>query len=269
MATSTRPPHRRQQPPRPADPESARSPRRVESFESYFTLGGRTVVPRGLQLRLDPDYTEERVLWDRGYRYVAGIDEVGRGCLAGPVVAAACILPRGWVPDGLRDSKLLDAPTRERLAEEIRARAVAFSIAEVDAGVIDRINILQATYLVTMLAAARLPIRADALILDAVCLPEISVHQRMLIDADRLSASVAAASVIAKVHRDALMTHYDALYPGYGFASHKGYTCAEHRAGIDALGLTPLHRRSFAPCADQPEAPSIAIWSDDSLEEGG
>ncbi len=264
MRTSTRP-QRRQQPSGPADARPDRTSRRVHSFESYFTLGGRTPVAPGLRLRLDPDYTEERILWGRGYRHVAGVDEVGRGCLAGPVVAAAVILPRGWLPDGLRDSKLLDAPTRERLSLEIRGRAISWAIAEVDAPLIDRINILQATYLVTMLAAARLHVRPDALVLDALCFPELSVAQRMLVDADRLSVSVAAASVIAKVHRDRRMTEYEAIYPGYGFASHKGYTCPEHRAGIDRLGLTPLHRRSFAPCAQPAEADSIPIWT----EEGG
>ncbi len=237
--------------------------RRPESYASYFAPTGRALVPPGMLLRLDPDWQEERILWERGYRFVAGVDEVGRGCLAGPVVAGAVVLPRGWAPDGLRDSKLLDADTRERLADQIRARAVAWAVAEVEAAVIDGINILQATLLATTLAAARLPVRPDALILDAVCLTEILLHQRVLIDADRLSPSVAAASVIAKVHRDRLMTDLDARYPGYGFASHKGYACPEHRAAIEALGVSPLHRRSFAPCTHARDADSVALWEDD------
>jgi ribonuclease HII len=218
-----------------------------------------------MELRLDPDWREERRLYGLGYRLIAGVDEVGRGCLAGPVVAGAVILPAGWMPEGLRDSKLLDAPSRERLAAEITANAVAWAVAEVEAPLIDRINILRATLLASMLAAARLPVRPDALILDALSLPELSIHQRVLIDADRLVPSVAAASVVAKVHRDSLMTRQAEWYPGYGFASHKGYACPEHRAAIDALGLSPLHRRSFAPCADVREAESLPLWPE---EEG-
>ncbi len=134
-----------------------------------------------------------------------GIDEVGRGCLAGPVTAAAVILPPDWQPRGLRDSKLLKPEERRRLDVEIRRHAVAWSIAFVSPELIDRINILQATLLASTLAAARLPIRPDALLLDAVSLPEVRVHQRVLVSADRLCASVAAASVIAKVARDRLM----------------------------------------------------------------
>ncbi len=218
-----------------------------------------------MELQLDPNWDEERVLWSRGYRFVAGVDEVGRGCLAGPVVAGAVILPPGWRPDGLRDSKLVDAPTRERLAGEIRRRAVACAVAAVDSTVIDRINILQATLLAAMLAAARLPVRPDALLLDSLCLPEIGIHQRALVDADRLSISVAAASVVAKVYRDALMREQDSRFPGYGFASHKGYACPEHWAAIHSLGPSPLHRLSFAGCLPDDEAETMPLWPE---EEG-
>lgn len=190
---------------------------------------------------------------------MAGIDEVGRGCLAGPVAAAAVILPPGWQPRGLRDSKLLKPEERRRLDVEIRRHAVAWAIAFVSPELIDRINILQATLLASTLAAARLPVRPDALLLDAVALPEVRVHQRVLVSADRLCASVAAASVIAKVARDALMVGFDAIYPGYDLAGNKGYAAPEHRAGLAALGLCPIHRLSFAPCREREQ---MTLWQD-------
>lgn len=222
---------------------------------------GRRDVEPWHKARLDPDFAEEHVLWERGYRHVAGIDEVGRGCLAGPVTAAAVILPPDWKPRGLRDSKLLKPEDRRRLDAEIREHALAVSVAFVSAELIDRINILQATLLAQTLAAARLPIRPDALLLDAVTLPEVPVHQRVLVSADRLCASVAAASVVAKVARDTLMEELDALYPGYDLASNKGYAAPEHRAGLDALGLSPIHRISFAPCRDRQQ---MSLWDDEA-----
>jgi ribonuclease HII len=213
--------------------------------------------------RLDPDFAEERVLWSRGYRHVAGIDEVGRGCLAGPVAAAAVILPPGWQPRGLRDSKLLRPEERVRLDALIRTNALAWSIAFVEPELIDRINILQATLLASTLAAARLPVRPDALLLDAVSLPEVPIHQRVLVSADRLCASVAAASVVAKVARDHLMVEYDEVYPGYDLARNKGYAAPEHRAGLAALGLCPIHRLSFAPCRDRQQ---MTLWEDERAD---
>jgi ribonuclease HII len=212
-----------------------------------------------LHERLDPDFAEERILWSRGFRHVAGIDEVGRGCLAGPVTAAAVILPPDWIPRGLRDSKMLKPEDRRRLDVEIRSHAVAWAIAFVSPELIDRVNILQATLLASTLAAARLPIRPDALLLDAVALPEVRIHQRVLVSADRLCASVAAASVIAKVARDSLMAEMDELYPGYDLARNKGYAAPEHRAGLAALGLCPIHRLSFAPCRDRQQ---MSLWDD-------
>ncbi|MDQ3870772.1 MAG: ribonuclease HII [Chloroflexota bacterium] len=259
MRTSARPPGRLGA----AIPHPARASARIDTYATWFVPGGRAVVPSGMELRLDPDWREERALWSRGYRFVAGLDEVGRGSLAGPVVAGAVILPPGWAPEGLRDSKLLDAPTRERLAGEIRGRALAHAVGAVDPTVIDRINILQATLLAAMVAASRLAVRPDALLLDSLCLPDIGTHQRTLVDADRLSVSVAAASVLAKVYRDALMTEQDKRFPGYGFASHKGYACPEHWAAIDSLGPSPLHRLSFAGCAPNAEAETIPIWSEE------
>ncbi len=210
------------------------------------------------RLRLDPDLAEERRLRDLGCRFVAGVDEVGRGCLAGPVTAAAVILPPNWVPDGLRDSKLLRAAERERLAAELRARAVAWAVASVWPAVIDRINILQATLLAANLAAGRLAVRPDALILDgSLAFPEVPLPQRVVVDADRLCASVAAASVLAKVERDRLMVELDSVYPGYGLAANKGYAAPEHRAALARLGLSPIHRRSFASCA---EIEQLDLW---------
>jgi ribonuclease HII len=238
--------------------------RRGPSVSAPGSAGGRLEIAPWHKQRLDPDFAEERILWDRGYRHVAGIDEVGRGCLAGPVAAAAVILPPDWLPRGLRDSKLMKPEDRRRLDIEIREHAVAWAIAFVGPELIDRINILQATLLASTLAAARLTIRPDALLLDAVALPEVRVHQRVLVSADRLCASVAAASVIAKVARDSLMEEYDALYPGYGLAGNKGYAAPEHRAGIETLGLCPIHRLSFAPCRDREQ---MGLWDDAAAEE--
>lgn len=262
MAASARRPARTGSPPGRTR-ELAAPPRR--SAVAALTPTSNTADrrhPRGwYRPRLDPDLAEERWLRSRGFRFVAGIDEVGRGCLAGPVVAGAVILPPDWVPDGLRDSKLLRADERERLDAEIRRRAFAWAVAAVEPGVIDRINILQATLLATQLAASRLPVRPDVLVFDgSLGLPEIRLPQRVIVDADRLCASVAAASVVAKVARDRLMVEYDATYPGYGLASNKGYAAPEHRAGLAALGLTPIHRRTFASVAaiDQ-----LGFWGDD------
>ncbi|HJX67318.1 MAG TPA: ribonuclease HII [Candidatus Limnocylindrales bacterium] len=242
--------------------DPVRSPseaRRGPTVLAPGSAAGRLQVAPWHRPRLDPDFAEERILWSRGYRHVAGIDEVGRGCLAGPVTAAAVILPPDWQPRGLRDSKLLKPEERRRLDVEIRRHAVAWAIAFVSPELIDRINILQATLLASTLAAARLPVRPDALLLDAVALPEVRLHQRVLVSADRLCASVAAASVIAKVARDALMVEFDAIYPGYGLAGNKGYAAPEHRAGLAALGLCPIHRLSFAPCRDREQ---MTLWQD-------
>ena len=221
---------------------------------SVATLGsrsGRTTTSPWHRPRREPDFTEERILWHRGVRYVAGIDEVGRGCLAGPVAAGAVILPRDWRPSGLRDSKDITADDRSRLAAEIRAHAVAWSVAFVSPAVIDRINILQATLLASELAAARLAIRPDAVLLDgSLVFADLPVRQRVLVDADRLCASVAAASILAKVARDELMVRLDDLHPGYGLAGNKGYAAPDHRAALVELGPSPIHRLTFASVAE-------------------
>lgn len=239
---------------------AARGRRRGSSFAAPGTRSGRAAAASWLRQRNDPDFHEERVLRQRGRRFVAGIDEVGRGCLAGPVVAAAVILPDGWIPDGLRDSKLLKADDRDRLAAEVRAGALAWAVAFVEPAVIDRINILQATLLAAATAAGRLQVRPDALLLDgSLVLQDHTIDQRVVIDGDRLCASIAAASVVAKVARDGLMVELDERYPGYGLASNKGYAAPEHRAALATLGLTPIHRRTFASCAD---AEQMGIWEE-------
>jgi ribonuclease HII len=222
----------------------------VTTIATLGSPSGRSTAPAWHQLRRDPNLVEESILWRLGVRHVAGIDEVGRGCLAGPVAAGAVILPRDWLPDGLRDSKAITADERSRIADDLRRHAVAWAVAFVSPAVIDRINILQATLLAAQLAAARLAIRPDAVLLDgSLIFADLPVRQRVLVDADRLCASVAAASVLAKVERDRLMSRLDALHPGYGFAVNKGYAAPEHRAALRELGPSPVHRRTFGSVA--------------------
>jgi len=181
-----------------------------------------------------------------GFSFVAGIDEVGRGCLAGPVVAAACILDRSRpLPDGLNDSKKLTAKKRGEIAEQLRADAVAFAVGQIEADEIDRINILQATKRAMRLALDKLEPKADFLLIDAVQLKELSLPQKAIIKGDAISASIAAASILAKTYRDNLMTGYDAVYPQYGFARHVGYGTKAHFDAIRQHGICPLHRKTF------------------------
>ncbi len=191
----------------------------------------------------------EQSLRLRGFRLIAGVDEVGRGCLFGPVVAAAVILPEDLAAlarAGLRDSKQLTHLQRESLDRLIRATALAISIAEIDATTIDRVNIVQATRLAMLSAVRALAIAPDHLLIDAMQLDH-PCPQTKLIHGDALSLSIAAASVVAKVHRDRLLCALDAAHPGYGLAAHKGYATAQHLRALIALGPTPLHRLSFAP----------------------
>ena len=181
-----------------------------------------------------------------GYRFVAGVDEVGRGCLAGPVVAAAWIMDcDGEVPEKLNDSKKLTAKQRETIAEKLKGCAVAYSIGVVEPEVIDRINILEASKLAMVKAIEGLQPAADHLLLDAVQLRQLSLPQKAIIKGDSISYSIAAASVIAKTYRDALMCDYDAEFPQYGFAKHKGHAAAIHLAALREHGPCSLHRRSF------------------------
>ena len=192
--------------------------------------------------------TEEMKRYEReyaAYSRICGIDEVGRGPLAGPVVAGAVILPKDCRLLYLNDSKKLSEKKREELYAEIMETAVAVGIGYNTPARIDEINILQATYEAMREAVANLSVRPDLLLNDAVTIPEIDIKQVPIIKGDAKSISIAAASIVAKVTRDRLMVKYDAIYPQYGFASHKGYGTAVHRDAIKKYGPTPIHRKSF------------------------
>lgn len=189
----------------------------------------------------------EQALWAEGIEHVAGVDEAGMSPLAGPVVAAAVILPRDARIAEVDDSKKLDAATRERLAVEIRAQAIAWAIGVVDPEEIDRVNIYRAGLLAMRRAVEALSPCAQALLIDARRLKELPVRQEAIVKGDEKSLSIAAASILAKTSRDARMIEYDATWPGYGFARHKGYPVREHYDALDRLGACPIHRRSFAP----------------------
>src|ERR1700761_7053587 len=188
----------------------------------------------------------EQELRARGYRFIAGADEVGRGSLFGAVVAAAVILSPDIPIRGLNDSKQIEPERREVLAERIKERAVAWSVAAVDAATIDRINIYEASRLAMKMAIGQLRPAADFVLVDAVPL-DISVPQQPLIQGDERCHAIAAASILAKVYRDRMMCEWDKFYPEYGLANHKGYHAPEHMAAIRRLGPTPMHRFSFAP----------------------
>lgn len=191
---------------------------------------------------------EDMFIYERKYAdfsYICGIDEVGRGPLAGPVVAGAVILPKDCDILYVNDSKKLTEKKREALYDEIMEKAVATGIGLVSPARIDEINILQATYEAMRMAISNLKVQPDLLLNDAVTIPEVSIRQVPIIKGDAKSASIAAASIIAKVTRDRLMVEYDSVLPGYGFASNKGYGSAAHIEALRKLGPTPIHRRSF------------------------
>src|SRR5277367_4588185 len=218
----------------------------------------------------------EQALRYQGFRTIAGVDEVGRGALFGPVVAAAVILPErmsGLARAGLKDSKQLTREQREKLDRRIRRMALAVCVAEVDAATIDRVNIYQATRIAMLEAVLGLTLAPDHLLIDAMRLDH-PCRQTKLIYGDSLSLSIAAASVVAKVHRDALMRELDAVHPGYGLASHKGYGTPEHRRALVEFGPCALHRRSFAPlrlvdpdAAVEEVASAELLFEDTDLEE--
>lgn len=197
----------------------------------------------------------EKKAWAAGVRYVAGVDEVGRGSLFGPVVAAAVILCENDDPArrirGLRDSKLLPAEKREELAILIRERAVAWAIAAVDSARIDQINIYQASRLAMLHAVQQLAPAANHLLIDAVRL-DCEIPQQPIIHGDALSRSIAAASIIAKVERDRMISAWDPVFPMYGLASNKGYCTPRHLAALREHGPSPLHRQSFSPVWNAP-----------------
>ena len=190
-------------------------------------------------------YRYEAQAWRTGLSRIAGVDEAGRGPLAGPVVPAAVVIAPDRRIKGLCDSKVLPAEKREALFAVIHERAVAIGVGVVDHLTIDRINILEATRVAMMQALAGLVVAPELVITDFVKLRECPCPQRNLVDGDARCATVAAASIVAKVTRDRLMCALDVEFPAYGFAKHKGYATADHIAAIDRHGLCPLHRRSF------------------------
>jgi ribonuclease HII len=209
----------------------------------------------------------EKTAWQSGAQLVAGVDEVGRGSLFGPVVAAAVILDPGYRIRGLRDSKLLPPERREVLADRIREHAIAWAIAAVDAARIDQINIYQASRLAMREAVLRLEPGADHLLVDAVRL-DCEVPQKPIIHGDALSASIAAASILAKVERDRLVCEWDPVFPVYGLASNKGYSTPHHLAALREHGPCPLHRQSFAPVWNAPVPQEVlAFMLEESVEE--
>lgn len=180
-----------------------------------------------------------------GYHRIAGLDEAGRGPLAGPVVASAVVLPSGKRIKGLRDSKKVPEKERESLFMDVLCCCIDVGVGIVDAGTIDRINILNATKLAMQRAVEDLSGEADLLLIDALQLPSLDVKQVSLIRGESKSASIAAASIIAKVIRDGIMRQYDGVYPAYGFGKHKGYSTREHMEKIILHGPCPIHRKSF------------------------
>ena len=181
-----------------------------------------------------------------GYSFIAGVDEVGRGCLAGTVVAAACILDLSKpLPEFLNDSKKITAKRRDAIAEELKTNVLCYAVGEVSAEEIDRINILQATKKAMRVAIEALTPKADFLLIDAVQLKEIPLPQKAIIKGDAISASIAAASILAKTYRDAQMLELDAIYPEYGFAKHVGYGTKAHFEALKQHGACAIHRKSF------------------------
>ena len=191
----------------------------------------------------------ERRFWAGGTKSVAGVDEVGRGCLAGPVVAAAVVFPPDVVIPGLNDSKKLTPERRELLLEEIKHQAVALGLGQVEAREIDRLNILHASLQAMRLALADLGLEPGQVLVDGNRNPGSAFPELAIVEGDARSLSIAAASVVAKVHRDRLMVEYEQEYPQYGFASHKGYGSAAHLKALEEHGPCSLHRRSFGPVA--------------------
>ncbi len=205
--------------------------------------GRRPLVHKGEELHCSARYEDEARA--EGHAVVAGLDEVGRGALCGPVVACAVVLGADFATDGLDDSKRLTALQRERLAERIRGRALAVGVGSADVAEIDRLNILRATHLAMVRALDGLVARPDCVLVDGLPVPSIALPQKAIVKGDALSVSIAAASIVAKVTRDALMRDLDARYPGYGLAHNMGYGSEDHRLALRRLGPSAVHRCSF------------------------
>jgi ribonuclease HII len=205
--------------------------------------GRKPLVHDGEELRCTWRFEDEARA--AGRLAVAGMDEVGRGALCGPVVACVVILGDGFDTEGIDDSKRLTALQREALAEKVRAKARAFSLGVADPKEIDRLNILRATYVAMQRAIAGLVVAPDLILVDALEVPGVAVSQKGIVKGDALSVSIAAASVVAKVERDGMMREYDRRYPGYGLGHNMGYAADDHRDALRRLGPSEIHRRSF------------------------
>lgn len=201
-------------------------------------------------MRVQNMWQYERQLWTKGRSWIAGVDEAGRGPLAGPVVAAAVILPRDFDATGLNDSKQIKIEERNRLREKIEQEAIAIGVGVVDVAYIDQYNILQATYQAMRVALSQLEPIPDYILGDAVTIPQVMIPQQGIIKGDAKSHSIAAASIIAKTTRDEYMIKLAEQYPEYGFEKHMGYGTPEHLQAVKKLGATPEHRKSFAPIRD-------------------
>lgn len=248
-------------------PQAANTRRCKHPMATGFKLSPeRSLSPAAAKMRLLKKLRctlkFEKLAWRSGAQLVAGVDEVGRGSLFGPVVAAAVILEPSYRIRGLRDSKLLHAERREILAERIRAHSIAIAIASVDAARIDEINIYQASRVAMHLAVQQLQPAPDHLLIDAMRL-DCEIAQQSIIHGDALSASIAAASIIAKVERDRMMTEFDSVYPAYGLASNKGYSTPVHIAALRQHGPCPLHRQSFAPVWQNPTPQEVLEFMQD------
>ena len=211
----------------------------------YEVLKRRHGKERAERLRLDAMLNFERVLWKSGVQHVAGVDEAGTGPLAGPVVAAAVVFPPGTEVPGIDDSKRLDAGQRVAAEVRIRAAAAGIGIGLADVGEIDRLNVFQASLLAMQRALQALPMRPQHVLVDARVVPGLDMPQNAFNKGDGIDFSIAAASIIAKTHRDRLMTELARSYPDYGFDRHKGYGTAEHQEAIRRCGPSPVHRLSF------------------------
>lgn len=220
--------------------------RDAETFDSVERGSNLRVFASPRQCVSSVGLDFERQARGEGFCFIAGVDEVGRGCLAGPVVAAACILdPDKPLAAGLNDSKKLTPKRRTEIAEYLKQNVLAYAMGQVEAKEIDRINILRATKRAMKLAVEALRLAADFLLIDALQLNDLTLPQKAIIKGDSTSASIAAASVLAKTYRDALMRQYDLEYPQYGFGSNAGYGTAAHFAALRAHGPCPLHRKTF------------------------